>query len=306
MNEFYPQNNYIFVSYAHKDADKVLPLIDELRKNGFSVWYDQGIEAGTEWPEYIAESIKNCGVFLACISPASMQSNNCRNEINFALSLKKECLTVYLEETKMTAGMQLQLGSLQALFKNRHKTEKSFYQSLIGANILQQLQRVPAPAKEQETELSPAYFTENSPAPIAKEKKEEKGSVLSIYCVLFCALLLTVDYITMWLATSYIDNGFLMTLVAASPVLILGVIFMLVMKKKVSVLPTNLQKQVIEVMCVCVAFAFLLSLIGDCFFIFCTSKVIFKILISLGINLVRYFIVFGCTPDEPKESKQSK
>ena len=46
---------YIFMSYSHKDTDVVLNAVDVLTDNGFHVWYDNGIEAGTEWPEYIAE-----------------------------------------------------------------------------------------------------------------------------------------------------------------------------------------------------------------------------------------------------------
>ena len=45
---------YIFVSYAHKNDTKVLPRIESLQQRGFWVWFDQGIEAGTEWPRYIA------------------------------------------------------------------------------------------------------------------------------------------------------------------------------------------------------------------------------------------------------------
>ena len=306
MDALYPKNNYIFVSYAHKDAAKVLPLIDALRQSGFSVWYDQGIEAGTEWPEYIAKSIENCGVFLACISPASMQSNNCRNEINFALSLKKECLTVYLEETKMTAGMQLQLGSLQALFKNRHKTDESFYQSLISANILQHLQRIPAPTQQQKSqEIAPAVSVAKATAQASAEKsaKESKVGTLTIQWLLFCVVLLAVDYTTMWLATSYIENGFLMTIAAAFPALIFGVIHMIRAKKTIDKLPPKEQTGIIENICVFIFLSFVLSTVGDCFLIFCTSKVIFKILISLGINLVRYFVLLACMPDGPKQAK---
>ena len=43
--------NYVFVSYAHKDSDTVLPYIEAMKQNGFRVWYDRGIEAGTEWAE---------------------------------------------------------------------------------------------------------------------------------------------------------------------------------------------------------------------------------------------------------------
>ena len=39
---------YIFISYAHKDTDRVMPILKALAAKGFRIWYDAGIEAGTE------------------------------------------------------------------------------------------------------------------------------------------------------------------------------------------------------------------------------------------------------------------
>ena len=44
---------YLFVSYAHKNDAAVLEIISTLQSRGFRVWYDEGIEAGSEWPESI-------------------------------------------------------------------------------------------------------------------------------------------------------------------------------------------------------------------------------------------------------------
>ena len=52
---------YIFVSYAHKDSYRVLPIISALQDNGFRVWFDQGIEAGSEWSTFIVTQLKNYG-----------------------------------------------------------------------------------------------------------------------------------------------------------------------------------------------------------------------------------------------------
>ena len=59
MKTYNGNDKYIFVSYAHKDSDTVLPIISEMQKSGFRIWFDEGIEAGTEWPEYIAEHLAN-------------------------------------------------------------------------------------------------------------------------------------------------------------------------------------------------------------------------------------------------------
>lgn len=129
--------NYIFVSYAHKDSDEVIPTIDALSNAGFRVWYDSGIEAGTEWPEYIEEHLENARVVLVFMTPATVQSRNCRNEINLALEMKKDVLVVYLEDTTLLKGMRLQLNSTQSLFRKNHQSNETFYQALMEAKILQ-------------------------------------------------------------------------------------------------------------------------------------------------------------------------
>ena len=40
---------YLFVSYAHKNDAAVLEIIRTLQARGFRVWYDEGIEAGSDW-----------------------------------------------------------------------------------------------------------------------------------------------------------------------------------------------------------------------------------------------------------------
>lgn len=55
---------YVFVSYSHKDEAEVLEIIEKLTKNGLRVWYDNGINPGSNWPEVIAGHLNNCEVFL--------------------------------------------------------------------------------------------------------------------------------------------------------------------------------------------------------------------------------------------------
>ncbi len=130
------KEKYIFISYAHKDSQEVMPIVNELTKNGYRVWYDSGIEAGTEWPEYIEDHIINSEVVVAFMSPAAIDSRNCRNEINFALELKKEVLVVYLEDTTLLKGMRLQLNSTQSLFRKHHSSDESFIEQLLNAKII--------------------------------------------------------------------------------------------------------------------------------------------------------------------------
>ena len=73
---------YIFISYSHKDMSAVLPVLDGLHNGNFRFWYDNGIEAGSEWPEYVAERMLSCNCVIAFMSSNAQDSHNCRREIH--------------------------------------------------------------------------------------------------------------------------------------------------------------------------------------------------------------------------------
>lgn len=137
MKVYSGDKTYIFVSYAHADAKIVIPIIDRLQYLGFRLWYDKGIEAGTEWPQNIAEHIANSACVMVFMSPNSSESRNCRNEINLAAELKKEMFIVHLEEFELPLGLRLQLNLSQAIYKTRFLCEDDFYKELTSANIIQ-------------------------------------------------------------------------------------------------------------------------------------------------------------------------
>lgn len=148
---------YIFISYAHKDADTILPLIRGLQDRGFRVWYDAGIEAGTEWPEYIAEHLNGSTCVIAFLSRNSVDSHNCRREINFAIELRKDPLVVYMENLDLPLGLRMQLGTLHAMFYRNHPSTASFLDTLAEAELLQSCRAKAAPAQ-------PEVFIKQTPA----------------------------------------------------------------------------------------------------------------------------------------------
>ena len=70
------------------------------------------------------------------MSEHARDSHNCRREINFAIELRKEPLVIYLEDVQMSLGMRMQLGSLQAIFYNRHSNRDSFLDELCRSRVL--------------------------------------------------------------------------------------------------------------------------------------------------------------------------
>jgi|GEM_PF-2536378 len=107
---------YLFVSYAHRDGEEVLPWIKFLNDMGYRVWFDEGIDPGNEWPHEIEQALTKSVQFVVFVSEHSVDSVNCRNEINFALNNRKPFLALYLSEVELRHGLGLRMGDIQAIF----------------------------------------------------------------------------------------------------------------------------------------------------------------------------------------------
>ena len=55
---------YIFISYSHRDRERVFPALDAMRERGYRFWYDADIQAGRQWTDELAASIAKCAVFV--------------------------------------------------------------------------------------------------------------------------------------------------------------------------------------------------------------------------------------------------
>ena len=108
---------YIFVSYAHDDTALVYPEITRLRDQGFSIWYDEGIAPGSTWSDEVALALTESKLFVYFVTPRSVDSENCQQELNFALSRERKILAVHLVETQLSIGIELRLSNKQAIVK---------------------------------------------------------------------------------------------------------------------------------------------------------------------------------------------
>jgi Flp pilus assembly protein TadD len=106
---------YVFVCYAHEDAETVLPDLQWLREQGFNFWYDEGISAGKVWRAEIAAALEGARQILFYISPQSLSSIHCDREINYTLDRNKPILPVYLQQIKLTDDLELGLSRIQAI-----------------------------------------------------------------------------------------------------------------------------------------------------------------------------------------------
>ncbi|MBQ7086511.1 MAG: toll/interleukin-1 receptor domain-containing protein [Clostridia bacterium] len=108
---------YIFISYSHKDSLRVLPVIERMQKDGYRVWYDNGISPGSEWDENIASHVKECSFFIAFMSDNYLASDNCKDELNYSRDLDKQQLIIYLDKVDLPPALAMRIGRNQAIMK---------------------------------------------------------------------------------------------------------------------------------------------------------------------------------------------
>ena len=135
---------YVFVSYSHRDSSTVFPEIIRLKDQGFNIWYDEGIEAGTEWREALANAIESARLVVYFVTGHSVESENCRKEINFAVDAGIPIVAIHLEAVELPSGLKLTLSDRQAILKYDMTDEK--YQQKLHARIASYLAQVPKPA----------------------------------------------------------------------------------------------------------------------------------------------------------------
>jgi len=140
---------YVFVCYAHADSEIVYPELVWLKEHGCHIWYDEGIAPGEEWTEELAHAIKGASHLLYLVTPDSIQSRKCRDEINFALDHDIHLVSVHLMETQLSDGLSLTLGLTQAIL--RYELNEQDYHTKLFSGIGAPLSEVPTASPVQQT-----------------------------------------------------------------------------------------------------------------------------------------------------------
>ena len=108
---------FIFVSYSHDDAERVLPVLYELRRRGFRIWYDKGIKGGENWRKLLAMKVADCYCFMLFSSENNVHSVHVKAELNAAFSClekkMKKILTVRLDKAVFDLEYEMYLQTFQ-------------------------------------------------------------------------------------------------------------------------------------------------------------------------------------------------
>lgn len=96
------KHRHTFISYSRINKEFAVKLAKELRAAGFPIWLDQlDIPAGSRWDDEIEKALWECGIFLTILTPASIASENAKDEIGYAIDHGKRILPVLLEDCEI-------------------------------------------------------------------------------------------------------------------------------------------------------------------------------------------------------------
>ncbi len=116
----------VFISYSRTNSDLARKLNDALQELGKTTWFDQeSIATATDFQKEIYRGIENSDNFLFIISPKSINSPYCADEVEYAQKLNKRFVTIL--HTPLSTDDQQKLppalASVQWLDFNQHQAE---------------------------------------------------------------------------------------------------------------------------------------------------------------------------------------
>jgi hypothetical protein len=87
-----------FISYSRVNKEFAIKLAQELKSDNFPIWLDQfDIPTGARWDNELENALRDCEIFLIILTPASIASENVKDEIGYAIDHGKSILPVLLE-----------------------------------------------------------------------------------------------------------------------------------------------------------------------------------------------------------------
>lgn len=115
-----------FVCYSRQVKDEVATLASELQALNYEVWYDQALRGGQTWWDEILENLRGCDIFIAAISPETLDSQACGREWNYAASLGKSILPVVVGDGVSSNLLPPALSRIQLVDYRKQDRQAAF------------------------------------------------------------------------------------------------------------------------------------------------------------------------------------
>ena len=123
-------DEYIFISYSHKDKKIVEEKLHILQRNGFRLWYDSGIRGGENWRKVLREKIKCSKNVIVFTSANAVKSEDVKIEIITADVFEKKIVNVCLDDENFDGTVGNILHDLHAVRANSVNFEEEMIAAL--------------------------------------------------------------------------------------------------------------------------------------------------------------------------------
>lgn len=125
-----------FISYSRKNKAFVQKLADALKTAAREVWVDwEGIPLSSEWWKEIESGIEHANTFIFIITPESLQSTVCGQEIEHALKRGKRIVPIIQNDNLTDCTVHPAIAALNWIyFREQDNFEKSFQDLLNTLN----------------------------------------------------------------------------------------------------------------------------------------------------------------------------
>jgi formylglycine-generating enzyme required for sulfatase activity len=133
-----------FISYSRVHSAFVVRLAKDLKTAGFDVWLDQlDIPKGARWDDDIEAAVERSSTFMIVLAPESMESQNVKDELSYAIDAGKYILPVVIKPCKIPLRLRR--------FQYVDFTDKPYKDSLADIkHLLSHMQQI-AKAVEEKT-----------------------------------------------------------------------------------------------------------------------------------------------------------
>jgi hypothetical protein len=165
-----------FISYSRTNKEFATKLAKGLRSAGYPIWFDlMDIPTGSRWDDEVEKALRECSVFMIILTPASIASENVKDEIGYAIDHGKRILPVLLENCEVP----LRLRRFQYVDFTTKSFEEGFESAKELLGDLIDEASVPAPARTSTVENQmtvKAKYERYAPVKPATEHKDVRES----------------------------------------------------------------------------------------------------------------------------------
>ncbi len=167
-----------FISYSRVNSDFAVRLAQDLKSAGFDVWLDQlDIPTGARWDDAIEKALETSVIFLIVLSPQSIQSQNVKDEIGYAIDAGKQILPVVIEDCKVPFRLRR--------FQYVDFTGRPYEESLVkikyllsNTKVLDEIKQADADEPDDEGKQTNNIPAQRSPVPEPKPTHAIEASVV--------------------------------------------------------------------------------------------------------------------------------